>query len=477
MRSQNLFVGEKDGLEADQHLERAFAALSREPIAPRPEYMARLRVALQSELVAQTARRKQLSWWQRWLATFISPGRHPAHVPQLRQGYGLRLAMAVISAMVILVLAAVWVMGLYPLGSGGQVAVLHVSAGKMQVARPLYLLIDTGLMRSITVESGEQTWLRPGDALVSDAMTAAEIAFPDGSKMNVGPSSQLRVEELQARTSSRPLVVAMHLERGEIRSQVERLRVGQDRFELRTPNVVAQVRGTVFRVEVHAQGTRVATDKGVVRVNYDGQIVDLEAGRELEVLLGSPPSAAQVRLQSPLLTPELPRRAMDLSPEGEQVFFTNTTEVSWRVQTLPGAELTFYVNDVAITSVRADDQGFAMLDFVAPAEGVYRVSAVMHMAGQTSLPSRAQILVIDLTPPPLVLTSPLEPQVTTSEVKIAGKTEPGVHLELNGRPVPVDETGAFEQVLTLVKGDNQLVYIATDRAGNSVRLMSVLVLE
>ena len=70
--------------------------------------------------------------------------------------------------------------------------------------------------------------------------------------MAVGPGVQLTVEELQARSASRPLVVAMRLDRGEIRSQVEHLRADQDRFEVRTPNLVAQVRGTVFRIDVRS---------------------------------------------------------------------------------------------------------------------------------------------------------------------------------------------------------------------------------
>jgi len=360
---------------------------------------------------------------------------------------------------------------------GQQVASVSVATGEVQVVRLVRVWGDLGLTRRLTVSTARVARLQPGDEIVSSQDAEAEIVFTDGSKMVVGPGVQLTFEQLQARTASRPLAIAMRLERGEVQSQVEHLRADQDRFEVQTPNLVAQVRGTVFRVDVRSEGTRVATDTGVVRVNYGDQAVDVEAGRELEVLLGKPGLEAQVRLQAPKLTPELPPQAASVGEEGERMYFTNASEVPWLVQTLPGADLTFYVNDVAVANARADGKGLATLYFTAPAEGTYRITAVMQMAGDESLPAKTQVLVVDRTPPPLVLTSPTEPQVKTNEVTIVGYTEPGVRLELNGRPVTVDEKGAFEQKLSLVKGENELIYIASDRAGNSVRLRSVLVLE
>ncbi len=477
MTLQDSSLDQRDPLNAEEDLRSAFAVLARAPAPIRPEYATRLRGALRDELAAQAVRRAQPPWW-RWFASPARPAARTVREASLqRNGFGLRLAMTAMGAVLILALVTVLGTRLYPLQVGQQVASVSVATGEVQVVRLVRVWGDLGLTRRLTVSTARVARLQPGDEIVSSQDAEAEIVFTDGSKMVVGPGVQLTFEQLQARTASRPLAIAMRLERGEVQSQVEHLRADQDRFEVQTPNLVAQVRGTVFRVDVRSEGTRVATDTGVVRVNYGDQAVDVEAGRELEVLLGKPGLEAQVRLQAPKLTPELPPQAASVGEEGERMYFTNASEVPWLVQTLPGADLTFYVNDVAVANARADGKGLATLYFTAPAEGTYRITAVMQMAGDESLPAKTQVLVVDRTPPPLVLTSPTEPQVKTNEVTIVGYTEPGVGLELNGRPVTVDEKGAFEQKLSLVKGENELIYIASDRAGNSVRLRSVLVLE
>ena len=321
---------------------------------------------------------------------------------------------------------------LYPLGTSAQVASINVSAGEVHVARPVRVFVDLGLMRSITVTADEPLRLRPGDQLSSDAATDAEIALPDGSRMAVGPGVQLTVEEVQARSASRPLVIAMRLDRGEVRSQVEHLRADTDRFEVKTPNLVAQARGTAFRVDVRSEGTRVATDSGVVRVNWDGKTVDVEAGRELQVLLGASVPEVHVRPQSPDLIYNAPDALAEVNDQGEQLLFTSSIVLPWRIQTLPGVKVTLFVDDAPFSTVISGSDGSADIDLGLAKEGAYRVTAVMEMpTGERSVPSTARVLVVDRTSPSLLLTSPSEPQVAGKSILVAGRTEPGVRLELN----------------------------------------------
>lgn len=478
MASQDSSSGRRDPLDAEEDLRSAFAALARAPLPVRPEYASQLRSTLRDEFVAQTTRRA-MPRWRRWFASPARPAATPnGRVAPQRGGYGLRLAMTAVGAVLILALAAVLVTGSYPLGSSAQVATIRVSAGEVHVVRPVRVLVDTGLVRPLTVSPGEPVRLRPGDQLLSDPATDAEIALPDGSKMAVGPGVQLSVEELQARSASRPLVIAMRLDRGEIRSQVEHLRADTDRFEVKTPNLVAQARGTVFRVDVRSEGTRVATDSGVVRVNWDGKTVDVEAGRELQVLLGASVPEVHVRPQSPDLIYGVPDTLVEVNDQGEQLLFTNSIMLPWRIRTLPGVKVTLFVDDVPFRTVTSGSDGSADIDLGLAMEGSYRVTAVMEMpTGERSVPSPAYVLVVDRTSPSLLLTSPSEPQVAGKSIRVAGRTEPGVTLELNGKSVTVDQAGDFEQILQLVPGSNSLLLVATDRAGNSIKLQSVIVSE
>ena len=476
MASQNSSLNQRDRLATEEDLQRAFAALARVPAPLRPEYAAQLRGTLRDELASRAARPQQ-PWWRRFVSS-APPVARPAHQAPPRAGYGLRLAMAAVGAVLILVLATALVTELYPLGSSAQVATLSVRAGEVEIARPVRIFVDTGLMRRLTASSAEPVRLLPGDELVSDPAADAEIALPDGSKMAVGPGVQLTIEELQARTAAKPLVVAMRLERGEVRSQVEHLRADQDRFQVSTPNLVAQVRGTIFRVDVRRDTTRVATDRGLVRVQWAGQSVDVAAGRELVVLPGQPGPRVEALPQSPTIDLALPAESAEIRPDGEQVFFTKKATIPIAIHTLPGAQVEFVVNDVAVARAAADADGRVTVDFPVDAEGEYRITAVIETpAGDRSLPAPARVLVVDRTPPALALSEPAQPQVKTSTVLLSGVTTPGAQLVLNRQPLSVDAEGRFTQKLRLSPGPNQLVLIATDRAGNSVTLQSVVILE
>jgi methyl-accepting chemotaxis protein len=50
---------------------------------------------------------------------------------------------------------------------------------------------------------------------------------------------------------------------------------------------------------------------------------------------------------------------------------------------------------------------------------------------------------------------------------VSGTTEPGVTLEVNGVLVAVDGNGGFSVELALLEGENEIMAVATDPAGNS----------
>ncbi len=465
------------GAVADEYdLVELFAGLAAEPVSIRSDYAAQLRSRMHEEAARQVARRARHPWlaalqvWFRLTRSGADSVAHPRSV-------GRHLAFAV-ALMLVLAVGAMLVTQLYPVGQGYQVATLSVRSGEVNITRDLRIVGDIALTRRFTVPTGGTLGLRTGDGLVSDHDGEAEVAFSDGSTVAVAPGAELVLQKLQARTTSQPLAIAMRLERGEVRSQVEHLRSDLDRFEISTPQLVAQVKGTIFRVDVRADGTRVATDKGVVQVNWDGRSVDVEAGRELQVLLVQAVPEVHVRPQSPQLTSDLPVATADTEDGGEQRFFTSRNTISWRVRASPGAQVLFYVNDALVSKSTADASGAVSVQFSPPTEGVYRVIAVMQtLAGEQSLPSPAQQIVVDRTPPSLVLTSPTEPQVSSAAVTLIGRTEPGNRLEINGKLVPVDKSGNFKQGMNLVAGANSLTLMATDRAGNNIRLQSVIVYE
>ena len=95
----------------------------------------------------------------------------------------------------------------------------------------------------------------------------AELTFPDGSIVRVGPNATLKVEGAAFDGKTKEVKVEATLVGGQAWAKVAKL-VGEDaQFSLKTNNAVAGVRGTVFRVNVDRdEATVVKVYNGAVAV-------------------------------------------------------------------------------------------------------------------------------------------------------------------------------------------------------------------
>lgn len=452
----------------DADLIAAFTELTREPVPLRPEFSARLRSLMQAEIRAE-AKGQVDGVLGRWRARLAFP-RWPAT--------RTRFAFATICLLIALFGIALLGQRLYPGVNGVQTASVIVDAGEVIINRSVHIFGDVALTRQLVAVPGVSQALRPGDQVNSAADTDAQISFSDGSRAVLGADTHLVMNRLQARSASSNLAIAMRLERGSVHSEVAHLRPEVDEFTLSTPNLDAHVKGTIFRVEVRPDGTRLATEQGTVQVSWDGQVAEVVAGQELEVLQAfltqSPP---RPRAQAPQLKliSGLPDDAVLVAANGQQTYYLRTPTSSWTIDSLPGASVEIYINDELVKTIKADGNGQASVDFSPAAEGTYHMSAIaVTLTGDRSRASTPHILVFDRTPPPVVFTSPAEPQVTSEQVVVAGQTEPSVRLILNGQPIAVNEKGYFQTQIPLSPGPNEIAVEAIDRAGNAVKLQSVI---
>jgi hypothetical protein len=89
-----------------------------------------------------------------------------------------------------------------------------------------------------------------GAVVKTGADSRAELTFPDGSVVRIGPGAELKIEGSTFDHKTKTVGVQAELLGGEAWAKVATL-VGQDaKFQLKTQNAVAGVRGTVFRVNV-----------------------------------------------------------------------------------------------------------------------------------------------------------------------------------------------------------------------------------
>ena len=109
------------------------------------------------------------------------------------------------------------------------------------------------------------TAVQEGDVLETQRRTRLEVKLADGSVLRVGPSSKMEVSAAAFGRTVEERKVSATLVVGKVWANVAKAVGGEQRFEVKTENAVAGVRGTTFRVDA-------ATDRSVVVKVYSGTV-------------------------------------------------------------------------------------------------------------------------------------------------------------------------------------------------------------
>ncbi|MGU3776578.1 FecR domain-containing protein [Burkholderia metallica] len=97
--------------------------------------------------------------------------------------------------------------------------------------------------------------LAEGDRVRTGPNGFVTLELSDGTHMSLPPDSQLDLKSLRRTVLTGTLDREFELTRGSVESEVTHLKKRDDRFQIRSPSVVAGVRGTRFRVNYDAAGT------------------------------------------------------------------------------------------------------------------------------------------------------------------------------------------------------------------------------
>ena len=142
-----------------------------------------------------------------------------------------------------------------------------------------------------------------GDLVRADAQGRAVLTFFEGSTISVEPGSDVRVVSL-VKTSGGGIQVLIEQTLGRTWASVSELATPDSKFEIRTPSMVAVVRGTAFEtiVEKPPDGTTTTTVK-----TGDGEVlVQAEAGGEVSVLAGQQVEVEESQPAPPASEPQPP---------------------------------------------------------------------------------------------------------------------------------------------------------------------------
>jgi hypothetical protein len=157
-------------------------------------------------------------------------------------------------------------------------------------------------------------WL---DVLSTQANGRARVSLDDGSVLNVGSDSSVKVVKHDAGAQQTELEVTV----GKIRSQAQRISQPNGKFEVHTPSGVAGVVGTDFYVAYENNVMTVIVFDGVVKVcNLAGLCVEVKAGQLTTVRnsdSNGPAAPSQANLST--LSEAIASTTLETGPGVEQI--------------------------------------------------------------------------------------------------------------------------------------------------------------
>src|SRR5438874_1740925 len=149
-----------------------------------------------------------------------------------------------------------------------------------------------------TIPAAAKTAVNWQDLVSTQVNARARIALDDGSVLNVGSDSSIKVVKHDAGAQQTEL----ELTYGKLRTQAQKIAKPDGKFEVRTPAGVAGVVGTDFFVEYVDNTMKVIAFEGLVKVcNLSGVCVLVKAGQMTSVRSGDnsgplPPQPATLDL-------------------------------------------------------------------------------------------------------------------------------------------------------------------------------------
>lgn len=140
------------------------------------------------------------------------------------------------------------------------------------VARVVHIQGDAQLQRdgSAPQALSKEVELRAGDQLRTGAQSSLSLRFVDGSRLLLGPGSQLRLDQLLVHGRSAIPAMQLNLKQGTVENRVHPDAAKPPRYELRSPGLNLGVRGTEFRMQADAGGSRAQVIEGRVAAQSSG---------------------------------------------------------------------------------------------------------------------------------------------------------------------------------------------------------------
>jgi len=255
-------------------------------------------------------------------------GERPWELPlPQKRPLAFQMALAAVAVLVIVAFGGI-MLHKWQNMSIPQAASLQSVEGAVEV-----LLADGDTWRKASAK--EQ--LEEGSRIRTGPLSAAELAFFDGSVTKLEAETEITLSRLRSRRDGSAKMIVLHQWLGKTHSQVQHLRDSASRFQIESATAVASVRGTTFAVTVDRDGTmHVNVEEGIVEVTSQGKTVELRAGQMAKVQAGRAPGPPE---KEPTETPE-PTETLEATETPEPIETSEPTETLEATETPQPSGLT-----------------------------------------------------------------------------------------------------------------------------------------
>ncbi len=295
--------------------------------------------------------------------------------------------------------------------------------------------------------------------------STAQITFRDASRLRLNANSNAIIQRLRYDPLSRTEEARVSLVEGDFYAVLANPSA-RARFNVEVPGVNATVDSGNFWVGHDQSGAKFTNyDDKNVRVLAQGETVNLGRNEGTVIRGGTIPQQKIPVLASPNL----------VAPGDDQTVYRKTTEFAWSTT----ADAAGYWIEIAadqkfskmvISKFGLKTPGFATSD-LKPGRYFWRTAAIdeFGLPGTRSAIWRFD-LAVDDTPPYLMLRTPAAGAILRQPaVLVAGESERGARVTVQGQQVPVATDGRFETTIQAAEGTNKIVVVAADAAGNEAK--------
>jgi hypothetical protein len=292
--------------------------------------------------------------------------------------------------------------------------------------------------------------------------STAQITFRDDSRLRLNPNSQAVIQRMRVDPLSREEEAKVTLVEGDLYA----LLAGKSQrktFGLEIPDVETAIDSTNFWVRHDDTGSKFANyDQRTLQVAAQGESVTLGENEGTVVRAGQAPSPKMDVLVSPELA----------APQDDAVAYRADLELQWAPVSDAAGYWVEVATDADFAEMTLSQWGLKDTTFHTDALDLgsyyWRVAALdkFGLPGARSASWRFHVST-DVTPPYVAINAPEEGVILREgPLRVAGESEPGASLTLNGEPVTLRDDGLFDVSYQPVPGLNEIVLAATDSAGN-----------